>query len=119
MVRLFLWKMVKRQAFRSLISKKDVLFITPQTKVYVGMVIGEHSRDNDLDVNPIKAKHLTNMRASGSDDAIKLVPPRDFTLERALEWIEEDEILEVTPSNVRIRKKILEPNLRKRAASKK
>lgn len=101
------------------IQERGVLFITPQTKVYVGMVIGEHSRDNDLDVNPIKAKHLTNMRASGSDDAIKLVPPRDLTLERALEWIEEDEILEVTPSNVRIRKKILEPNLRKRAASKK
>ncbi|PDW25111.1 translational GTPase TypA [Helicobacter pylori] len=97
------------------IQERGALFINPQTKVYVGMVIGEHSRDNDLDVNPIKSKHLTNMRASGSDDAIKLTPPRTMVLERALEWIEEDEILEVTPLNLRIRKKILDPNTRKRA----
>ncbi|UOS02586.1 translational GTPase TypA [Helicobacter pylori] len=97
------------------IQERGTLFINPQTKVYVGMVIGEHSRDNDLDVNPIKSKHLTNMRASGSDDAIKLTPPRTMVLERALEWIEEDEILEVTPLNLRIRKKILDPNIRKRA----
>lgn len=100
------------------IQERGVLFITPQTKVYVGMVIGEHSRDNDLDVNPIKSKHLTNMRASGSDDAIKLVPPRDLTLERALEWIEEDEILEITPQNIRIRKKYLDPTQRKRMIKK-
>ncbi|PDX49914.1 GTP-binding protein TypA [Helicobacter pylori] len=97
------------------IQERGALFINPQTKVYVGMVIGEHSRDNDLDVNPIKSKHLTNMRASGSDDTIKLTPPRTMVLERALEWIEEDEILEVTPLNLRIRKKILDPNMRKRA----
>ncbi|GAA7620214.1 translational GTPase TypA [Helicobacter pylori] len=97
------------------IQERGTLFINPQTKVYVGMVIGEHSRDNDLDVNPIKSKHLTNMRASGSDDAIKLTPPRTMVLERVLEWIEEDEILEVTPLNLRIRKKILDPNMRKRA----
>ncbi len=97
------------------IQERGTLFINPQTKVYVGMVIGEHSRDNDLDVNPIKSKHLTNMRASGSDDAIKLTPPRTMVLERALEWIEEDEILEVTPLNLRIRKKILDPNMRRRA----
>ncbi|GAA7557800.1 translational GTPase TypA [Helicobacter pylori] len=97
------------------IQERGTLFINPQTKVYVGMIIGEHSRDNDLDVNPIKSKHLTNMRASGSDDAIKLTPPRTMVLERALEWIEEDEILEVTPLNLRIRKKILDPNMRKRA----
>lgn len=96
------------------IQERGVLFIPPQTKVYVGMVIGEHSRENDLDVNPVKAKHLTNMRASGSDEAIKLVPPRDLNLERALEWIEEDEILEVTPKNIRIRKKVLDPTQRKR-----
>lgn len=96
------------------IQERGVLFIPPQTKVYVGMIIGEHSRENDLDVNPIKAKHLTNMRASGSDEAIKLTPPRDLNLERALEWIEEDEILEVTPKNIRIRKKILDPTQRKR-----
>lgn len=100
------------------IQERGVLFIGPQTKVYVGMIIGEHSRDNDLDVNPIKSKHLTNMRASGSDDAIKLVPPRDLTLERALEWIEDDEILEVTPKNLRIRKKYLDPNERKRMSRK-
>ncbi|WP_027327179.1 translational GTPase TypA [Helicobacter pametensis] len=100
------------------IQERGVLFIQPQTKVYVGMVIGEHSRDNDLDVNPIKSKHLTNMRASGSDDAIKLVPPRELTLERALEWIEDDEILEITPINIRIRKKYLDPNQRKRMAKK-
>lgn len=100
------------------IQERGVLFITPQTKVYVGMVIGEHSRDNDLDVNPIKSKHLTNMRASGSDDAIKLVPPRELTLERALEWIEDDEILEITPLNIRIRKKYLDPTQRKRMGKK-
>lgn len=98
------------------IQERGVLFILPQTKVYVGMIIGEHSRENDLDVNPVKAKHLTNMRASGSDDAIKLTPPRDLNLERALEWIEEDEILEVTPKNIRIRKKVLDPTQRKRKA---
>ena len=96
------------------IQERGVLFIPPQTKVYIGMIIGEHSRENDLDVNPVKAKHLTNMRASGSDDAIKLVPPRDLNLERALEWIEEDEILEVTPKSIRIRKKVLDPTQRKR-----
>ncbi|MCE3047070.1 translational GTPase TypA [Helicobacter kayseriensis] len=100
------------------IQERGVLFIAPQTKVYVGMVIGEHSRDNDLDVNPIKSKHLTNMRASGSDDAIKLVPPRELTLERALEWIEDDEILEITPLNIRIRKKYLDPTQRKRMTKK-
>ena len=96
------------------IQERGVLFIPSQTKVYIGMIIGEHSRENDLDVNPVKAKHLTNMRASGSDDAIKLTPPRDLNLERALEWIEEDEILEVTPKNIRIRKKVLDPTQRKR-----
>lgn len=100
------------------IQERGTLFIEPQTKVYVGMIIGEHSRDNDLDVNPIKSKHLTNMRASGSDDAIKLVPPRDLTLERALEWIEDDEILEVTPLSIRIRKKYLDANQRKRMGKK-
>lgn len=96
------------------LQDRGVLFISPQTKVYVGMVIGEHNRENDLDVNPIKSKHLTNMRASGSDEAIKLVPHRELTLERALEWVEHDELLEITPLNVRVRKKFLDPNLRKR-----
>lgn len=97
------------------LQDRGVLFIPPQTKVYVGMIIGEHSRPNDLDVNPIKGKNLTNVRASGSDDAIKLVPPRDLNLERALEWIEDDELVEVTPKSIRIRKKYLDPTQRKRA----
>ncbi len=77
------------------LQDRGVLFCSPQDKVYVGMIIGEHSRTNDLEVNPIKGKNLTNVRASGSDDAIKLVPPRKNTLERALEWIEEDELVEL------------------------
>ena len=100
------------------LQDRGVMFIKPGDKVYIGMVVGEHSKENDLDVNPIKGKHLTNIRAAGSDDAIRLTPPRVLTLESALEWIEEDELVEVTPKNIRIRKKILEPNLRRRAAKK-
>ncbi|MDX9813724.1 MAG: translational GTPase TypA [Sulfurimonadaceae bacterium] len=96
------------------IQERGVLFIGPQTKVYEGMIIGEHSRNNDLVVNPIKGKNLTNVRASGSDDAIKLVPPLNMSLERALEWIEDDELLEVTPQNIRIRKKYLSESERRR-----
>jgi len=95
------------------------LFIKPQDKVYTGMVIGENARPNDLDVNPIKGKQLTNVRASGSDDAIKLVPPADMNLEKSLEWIEDDELLEITPLHIRIRKKVLDPVARKRASRKK
>ncbi len=100
------------------LQDRGVLFIKPQDKVYVGMIIGEHSRPNDLDVNPIKGKQLTNVRAAGSDDAIKLIPPREMSLEKALEWIEDDELVEVTPKNIRLRKKILDPTKRKRAAKK-
>ncbi|ARR01281.1 translational GTPase TypA [Campylobacter porcelli] len=100
------------------LQDRGVLFCEPQTKVYIGMIIGEHSRPNDLDVNPIKGKNLTNVRASGSDDAIKLVPPRKLSLERALEWIEEDELVEVTPVNIRVRKRYLDPTVRKRMAKK-
>lgn len=101
------------------LQDRGVLFVGPQTKVYVGMIIGEHSRPNDLDVNPIKGKNLTNVRASGSDDAIKLVPPRTLSLERALEWIEEDELVEVTPANIRVRKRYLDPITRKRMSKTK
>ncbi|WP_267524575.1 translational GTPase TypA [Campylobacter sp. MG1] len=101
------------------LQDRGVLFIDPQAKTYVGMIIGEHSRPNDLDVNPIKGKNLTNVRASGSDDAIKLVPPRKPTLERAMEWIEEDELVEVTPINIRIRKRYLDPTLRRRMEKQK
>lgn len=101
------------------LQDRGILFCDPQTKVYVGMIIGEHSRPNDLDVNPIKGKNLTNVRASGSDDAIKLVPPRKHSLERALEWIEEDELVEVTPISIRIRKRYLDQTMRKRMAKSK
>jgi GTP-binding protein len=100
------------------LQERGVMFIKPQDKVYSGMVIGEHARENDLDVNPIKGKQLTNVRASGSDDAIKLVPPRQLSLELALEWIEDDELVEVTPQTIRIRKRELDISLRRRAAKK-
>jgi len=92
------------------------MFISPQDKVYEGMIIGEHTRSNDLSVNPIKGKAQSNVRSSGADEAIKLVPPRDMNLEKALEWIEDDELLEVTPKQVRIRKRLLTENERKRAS---
>ncbi len=101
------------------LQERGVLFIKPQTEVYVGMIIGEHSRPNDLEVNPIKGKKLSNVRASGSDDAIVLVPPREMNLERAMEWIEEDELVEVTPENIRIRKRYLDPHVRKRMEKQK
>jgi len=97
------------------LQDRGVMFIEPQDKVYGGMVIGEHSRENDLDVNPIKGKQLSNVRSSGADEAIKLIPPRDLSLELALEWIEDDELVEVTPENIRIRKRELDPSKRRRA----
>jgi GTP-binding protein len=101
------------------LQDRGALFVEPQTKVYSGMIIGEHSRTNDLEVNPIKGKQQSNVRSSGADDAIKLVPPRDMNLEKALEWIEEDELLEVTPLNVRIRKRYLDPSERRRHSRQK
>jgi len=98
------------------LQARGTMFINPQDKVYSGMVIGESARPGDLDVNPLKGKQLTNMRTSGADDAIKLVPPRLVTLESAMEWIEDDELVEITPISVRIRKKSLDPIVRKRAA---
>ncbi|NPA73589.1 MAG: translational GTPase TypA [Epsilonproteobacteria bacterium] len=100
------------------LQERGILFVKPQDKVYVGMIIGEHSRANDLDVNPIKGKNLTNVRSSGADEAIKLVPPRVMTLESALEWIEDDELVEVTPKSIRLRKRYLDPIVRKRMARK-
>jgi len=96
------------------LQARGILFIHPQDKVYNGMVIGESARPGDLEVNPLKGKQLTNMRSSGSEDAIKLVPPREMSLEQAMEWIEDDELIEVTPENIRIRKKYLDPTMRKR-----
>jgi len=98
------------------LQARGIMFINPQDKVYSGMVIGESARPGDLDVNPLKGKALTNMRTSGADDAIKLVPPRVITLESAMEWIEDDELVEITPISIRIRKKSLDPVVRKRAA---
>ncbi len=96
------------------IQERGKLFIKPGDKVYRGMVIGEHNREGDLDVNPVRGKKLTNVRAAGSDENVKLTPPVEMSLERALEWIEEDELVEVTPLSIRIRKKFLNPNDRKR-----
>ncbi len=100
------------------LQDRGVLFIGPQTKVYEGMIVGEHARSNDLSVNPIKGKQQSNVRSSGADESIKLVPPRDMSLERALEWIEDDELLEVTPQSIRIRKRYLTENERKRYSRK-
>ncbi|KIM10441.1 MAG: GTP-binding protein [Sulfurovum sp. FS08-3] len=96
------------------LQARGTLFIKPQDKVYDGMVIGESSRPGDLEVNPLKGKQLTNMRTSGADEAIKLIPPRPITLESAMEWIEDDELVEITPLTIRIRKRYLDPNMRKR-----
>ncbi|PJC37487.1 translational GTPase TypA [Candidatus Peregrinibacteria bacterium CG_4_9_14_0_2_um_filter_53_11] len=97
------------------LQERGKLFIGPGVEVYIGMVLGQHSRDNDLTVNPCKGKKLTNMRASGSDESVRLVTPVDMTLELALEYIENDELVEVTPTSIRIRKKYLTENERKRA----
>jgi len=94
------------------LQPRGTLFIQENTSVYEGMIIGENSRDNDLDVNVIKEKKLTNMRASGADEALQLVPPRFMNLEQAMEFIKEDELVEVTPQSVRLRKKVLEANKR-------
>ena len=94
------------------------LFVEPAVEVYEGMIVGLHSRDNDLVVNPTKAKQLTNVRASGTDEAINLTPPVRHTLEQALEFIEDDELVEVTPESIRLRKKLLKENERKRAKNK-
>jgi GTP-binding protein len=100
------------------IQERGTLFIDPGIPVYIGMVIGECARENDLDVNPCREKKLTNMRASGSDDAVRLTPPRKPTLEQALEFIDDDELVEVTPKSLRIRKKFLNATDRKRAGKK-
>jgi GTP-binding protein len=89
------------------LQERGELFVHPGTPVYEGMIVGENSRDADLDVNVTKEKKLTNMRASTSDEAIRLVPFRDLSLEQALEFINDDELVEITPLSIRLRKKIL------------
>lgn len=100
-------------------QERGTLFITPGEKVYAGMVIGETGKAEDIEINVCKTKHLTNTRSSSADDALKLTPPKVLSLEQALEFIDTDELLEVTPESLRIRKKILDPTLRKRASFKK
>jgi GTP-binding protein len=96
------------------LQERGTLFVNPGEKVYLGMILGEHSRENDLDVNPIKEKKLTNIRAAGKDEAMLLIPPRRMSLEQAIAYIEDDELVEVTPSAIRLRKRYLDPNERKR-----
>jgi len=97
------------------LQPRGILFLGAGVEVYGGMIVGQHAKDNDLEVNPCKGKKLTNVRASGTDDAIKLTPPRLLSLEQALEFIDDDELVEVTPSSIRLRKKVLDPTMRKRA----
>ena len=98
------------------IEERGKLFIVPGTKVYQGMIIGQNAKDNDLDVNPLKAKQLTNIRTTSKDEAVRLTPIVPMTLEQAMAYIQDDELVEVTPQSIRIRKRWLDPNLRKRNA---
>ncbi|MGI8649278.1 MAG: translational GTPase TypA, partial [Rubrobacter sp.] len=98
-----IWKLQERGEF----------FIKPATNVYVGMVVGENSREGDLNINVCKNKKLTNVRSAGADDALNLTPPRKMSLEDALEYIREDELVEITPDSIRLRKKVLSPSFRK------
>ncbi len=98
------------------LEERGAMFIGSGVAVYAGMIIGENNRNNDLEVNPRKAKQLTNIRAAGSDEAVRLTPPRRMSLEQAIAYIEDDELVEVTPETIRLRKRVLDPHLRKRAA---
>ncbi|PZU17453.1 translational GTPase TypA [Qipengyuania sp. YIM B01966] len=97
------------------LEERGVLFISPQAKLYEGMIIGENAKPDDLEVNPLKSKQLTNFRSTGKDDAIRLTPPRIMTLEQAIAYIDDDEMVEVTPKSIRLRKAILDPHERKKA----
>jgi GTP-binding protein len=98
------------------LQERGTLFIGPGERVYVGMIIGENARGEDLEVNPLREKKLTNIRAAGKDDALLLTPPRRMSLEQAIAYIEDDELVEVTPGAVRLRKRHLDPHERKRQA---
>ncbi len=98
------------------LEERGKLFIGAQEQVYQGMIIGEHARENDLEVNPLKGKKLTNVRASGTDEAVRLTPPVRLSLEQAIAYIDNDELVEVTPRSIRLRKRHLDPHERKRAA---
>ena len=100
------------------LEERGAMFIGPGERVYEGMIVGEHSRGNDLEVNPLKSKQLTNIRAAGKDDAVRLTPPRILRLEQAISYIEDDELVEVTPRTIRLRKRLLDPHERKRESRK-
>ena len=101
------------------LAERSTFFIPPGTKVYTGMIVGENSREGDMIVNVTKKKHLTNMRASGSEGALQLGPPKTMSLEQQIEWLGDDELLEVTPENTRFRKRILDANERNRDRKRK
>jgi GTP-binding protein len=94
------------------LQERGILFVGAGVEVYEGMIVGEHNRDNDLDVNVVREKKMTNMRASSADEAIRLVPVKAMNLEQSIEFIADDEMVEVTPKSLRIRKKILQANQR-------
>src|SRR5213078_4297339 len=96
------------------LQERSTLFVQPGDTVYEGMIIGENARPGDMDVNPTREKKLSNMRSKGSDENIQLEPPRELTLEAALEYIEDDELIEVTPKSIRLRKRMLPASQRKR-----
>ncbi len=100
------------------LQDRGPFFIGPQTRVYVGMIVGEHTRDNDLEVNVVKGKKLTNVRASGKDDAVLLTPPLKLTLEKSMSYITDEELVEITPESIRLRKRWLDPNERKKQERK-
>lgn len=100
------------------LEDRGTLFVEPGEEVYEGMIVGEHNRSNDLEVNILKGKQLTNMRAASKDEGIKLAPPRKITLEQALTYIEDDELVEITPNHIRLRKRYLDPSMRKRMSKK-
>ncbi|MFC3212854.1 MULTISPECIES: translational GTPase TypA [Novosphingobium] len=101
------------------LEERGILFVKPQDKIYEGMIIGENAKPDDLEVNPMKSKQLTNFRSTGKDDAIRLTPPKIMTLEQAIAYIDDDEMVEVTPQSIRLRKAILDPHERKKASRKK
>jgi len=96
------------------LEERGPMLIVPGTKVYEGMIVGEHSKSNDLDVNVMQGKQLTNMRTTSKDEAVRLTPPIIMTLEKAIAYIGDDELVEVTPKSIRLRKRYLDPNMRKR-----
>jgi len=98
------------------LEARGAFFIGGGVDVYEGMILGEHNRPNDLEINPLKAKQLTNVRAAGTDEAVRLTPPRKMSLEQAIAYIDDDELVEVTPNHIRLRKRFLDPHERKKAS---